>query len=88
MFLAYATPRGRALVDRRLYLPEHSWRADQGRCRSAGVPDETAFATEPALAAQMIAAALDTEGLPRSTPKICVRDSRHLLLSGLVFLAS
>ncbi|WP_419197547.1 IS701 family transposase [Microbispora hainanensis] len=59
VFLAYATPRGRALIDRRLYLPEHSWRADQSRCRSAGVPDEIAFATKPALAAQMIAAALD-----------------------------
>jgi SRSO17 transposase len=59
VFLAYATPRGRALIDRRLYLPEQSWLADQGRCRSAGVPEETAFATKPALAAQMIAAALD-----------------------------
>jgi SRSO17 transposase len=59
VFLAYATPRGRALIDRRLYLPEHSWLADQSRCRSAGVPDQIAFATKPALAAQMIAAALD-----------------------------
>jgi SRSO17 transposase len=59
VFLAYATPRGRALIDRRLYLPEHSWLADQSRCRSAGVPDEIAFATKPALAAQMITAALD-----------------------------
>lgn len=33
VFLAYATPRGRALLDRRLYLPEHSWLADPGRPR-------------------------------------------------------
>ncbi|WP_433425931.1 IS701 family transposase [Microtetraspora malaysiensis] len=59
VFLAYATPRGRALIDRRLYLPEQSWLADQPRCRSAGVPGEIAFATKPALAAHMIAAALD-----------------------------
>jgi SRSO17 transposase len=50
VFLAYATPRGRALIDRRLYLPEHSWLADQSRCRAAGVPAQTAFATKPALA--------------------------------------
>ncbi|SDK62492.1 SRSO17 transposase [Nonomuraea maritima] len=60
VFLAYATARGRALVDRRLYLPEHSWLADPARCAQAGVPEEAAFATKPALAAEMIAAALDT----------------------------
>ncbi|MFB9629995.1 IS701 family transposase [Nonomuraea helvata] len=59
VFLAYATPRGRALLDRRLYLPEHTWLADRGRCAKAGVPEQTAFATKPALAAEMIADALD-----------------------------
>ncbi|TMR01829.1 IS701 family transposase [Nonomuraea turkmeniaca] len=59
VFLAYATPAGRALLDRRLYLPEHTWLADIGRCRSAGVPDGTGFATKPALATQMVLAALD-----------------------------
>jgi SRSO17 transposase len=59
VFLAYATTRGRALLDRRLYLPEHSWMADPERCLAAGVPDDAAFATKPALAAAMIAAALD-----------------------------
>ncbi|WP_433423786.1 transposase [Microtetraspora malaysiensis] len=44
VFLAYPTPRGRALIDRRRYLPEHSWLADQPRCRSAGVPGEIPFA--------------------------------------------
>ncbi|GAA3167138.1 hypothetical protein GCM10020001_110860 [Nonomuraea salmonea] len=59
VFLAYATPRGRALLDRRLYLSEHPWLADPDRCRSAGVPDEATFATKPTLAAAMIAAALE-----------------------------
>lgn len=59
VFLAYATPRGRTLIDRRLYLPEHSWLADRARCQAAGVPAATQFATKPALAGQMIAAALD-----------------------------
>ena len=39
MFLAYVSPLGRALVDKRLYLPE-SWTSDKGRCRAAGVPEE------------------------------------------------
>ena len=32
-------PLGRALVDKRLYLPE-SWASDKGRCAAAGVPEE------------------------------------------------
>jgi SRSO17 transposase len=28
VFFAYGTQRGRALIDRRLYLPEHSWCSD------------------------------------------------------------
>ncbi len=39
MFLAYVSPLGRALVDKRLYLPE-SWTLDKGRCAAAGVPEE------------------------------------------------
>ena len=63
MFLAYATPRGRALIDRRLYLPEGDWASDPSGCAAAGVPDEVEFATKPALARQMIADALDA-GVP------------------------
>ncbi|MFE1409007.1 IS701 family transposase [Streptomyces sp. NPDC058770] len=59
VFLAYATSRGRALIDRRLYLPEHSWCSDPERRRAAGIPDEVQFATKPRLAGEMIAAALD-----------------------------
>ena len=39
MFLAYVSPLGRALVDKRVYLPE-SWTSDEDRCAAAGVPEE------------------------------------------------
>ena len=39
MFLAYVSPLGRALVDKRLYLPE-SWTSGDARCQAAGVPVE------------------------------------------------
>uniref|UniRef100_UPI003530269D IS701 family transposase n=1 Tax=Nonomuraea sp. G32 TaxID=3067274 RepID=UPI003530269D len=63
VLLAYATPAGRAMLDRRLYLPEHTWLADRGRCQAAGIPDDADFATKPALATAMILAALDA-GVP------------------------
>jgi SRSO17 transposase len=49
---------GRRFIDRALYLPR-SWTSDPARCRAAGVPQDTAFATKPALATAMIARALD-----------------------------
>jgi SRSO17 transposase len=58
VYLAYAAPGGHALIDRELYLPR-CWIADPGRCRSAGIPDGTAFATKPALARRMLARTLD-----------------------------
>lgn len=53
VFLAYATDLGQTLLDRELYLPKE-WTEDRERCRSAGIPDERAFATKPALAQQML----------------------------------
>lgn len=44
-FLAYASPRGRALIDRELYVPK-SWTDDRDRCRAAGIGDEVPFATK------------------------------------------
>ena len=58
VFLSYASPRGRALIDRRIYLPK-SWIDDPARCQVAGLPEGTEFATKPAQAVQMIEAALD-----------------------------
>ncbi len=59
VFLAYTTPQGRTLIDRRLYLPEHSWCTDARRRRAAGIPETVQFATKPRLAGEMITAALD-----------------------------
>lgn len=56
VFLAYASPLGRTLIDAELYLPK-SWTEDRARCREAGIPDEVEFATKPALARQMLARA-------------------------------
>ena len=53
VFLSYASPRGRALTDRRVYLPK-SWTGDRARCAAAGVPPGTQFATKPGLALDMI----------------------------------
>ena len=57
VFLSYASPQGRALIDRRVYLPR-SWADDPQRCAAAGVPADTGFATKPELALQMITGAV------------------------------
>lgn len=48
VFLAYATGKGRALIDRELHLPK-SWAGDRERRRGAAVPEEVEFATKPVL---------------------------------------
>ena len=54
MFLAYVSPLGRALVDKRLYLPE-SWTSDPGRCAAAGVPKERgSYCSKTELALEML----------------------------------
>ena len=58
VFLAYASPLGQALIDRRLYLPE-AWTKDTPRCRKAGVPETVSFATKTEIARTMIGTALD-----------------------------
>ena len=62
VFCAYATGKGRALIDRELYLPK-SWTDDRDRCREAGVPDDVQFAAKPELARLMLGRALDA-GVP------------------------
>ncbi|MDX8037653.1 IS701 family transposase [Lentzea sp. BCCO 10_0856] len=62
VFLAYATSKGRTLIDRELYLPK-SWTEDRDRCRDAAVPEEVEFATKTVQARQMLARALDA-GVP------------------------
>lgn len=53
VFLAYASQKGHALLDRELYLPLR-WIEDRERCREAGIPDSVSFATKPELACLMI----------------------------------
>jgi SRSO17 transposase len=62
VFLAYASPRGHALIDRELYLPQ-SWAQDRDRCVAAGVPGEVEFTTKPRQAQAMISRAVQA-GLP------------------------
>lgn len=58
VFLAYASPKGHALIDRELYLPK-SWTQDPERCHAAYVPGEITFATKPTLALHMLQRAWD-----------------------------
>jgi SRSO17 transposase len=59
VFLALASSRGRALIDRELYLPK-SWSGDVARRKEAGVPLEVEFATKPQLAQGMLARAFES----------------------------
>jgi SRSO17 transposase len=55
VFAAYASPRGYALLDKRLFLPE-AWLMDDYAARRAKckVPPDLTFRTKPQLAAQML----------------------------------
>ncbi len=62
VFLAYASERGAAFIDRALYLPRE-WTVDRDRRTEAGVPRAIRFATKIALAQRMLARAF-TAGVP------------------------
>lgn len=64
VFLALSGSRGRALVDRELYLPE-GWCGDKGRRKAAGVPKSVKFATKPQLALRMLGRAFAAGIRPR-----------------------
>src|ERR1700712_3021952 len=53
VFLAYASPKGHALIDRELYLSRKEWCEDGARRAAAAIPEEVTFATKPALAGRM-----------------------------------
>ena len=53
VFLSYRSRRGAAFIDRALYLPK-AWIEDPARCRAAGIPEKTVFATKPEPARTMI----------------------------------
>src|SRR5947207_7325180 len=54
VFLAHVGPRGRALVDKRLYL-HREWTQDPERCAAADVPEAAcAYQTKPELALSLL----------------------------------
>jgi SRSO17 transposase len=62
VFLAYASDRGHAFLERELYLPQE-WATDQERRTEAGVPPTVGFATKGQLARRMLARAF-AAGVP------------------------
>lgn len=64
VFLALLGSKGRALIDRELYLPK-SWCKDSSRRSEASIPEEVRFATKPQLAIQMLRRAFESGLKPR-----------------------
>jgi SRSO17 transposase len=62
VFLAYASARGQAVLDRALSLPQE-WAQDRERCTRAGIPAARRFATKPELARRMLEPAFQA-GVP------------------------
>ena len=63
MFLAYVSPLGRSLVDKRLYLPQ-VWASDAARCQAAGVPAERrGYRSKTESALEMLARAREMDHL-------------------------
>ena len=58
VFVAYASCRGQAFIDRELYLPEE-WAKDEERRERAAVPEEVGMRTKPELAKEMLQRAMD-----------------------------
>ena len=59
--MTYTSARGRALIDRELYLPK-TWTDDRDRCAEAGVGQDVGFVTKPELARRMLERLLATRG--------------------------
>ncbi len=60
VFLAYASSKGRALIDRELYLPQR-WCDDPVRRAEAAIGEQVRFATKPAQGLVMLNRALDAD---------------------------
>jgi SRSO17 transposase len=60
VFLAHASSKGRALVDRELYLPK-TWTEYAERCRAGGVPEAVTFQTKPQLGRRMLERVLEAK---------------------------
>lgn len=61
VFMSYVSPKGTALTDRDLYLPQPDWAGDGARRRAAGVPPEVHYASKAQLATRMLARALASD---------------------------
>lgn len=64
VFLAYASTRGAAFIDRALYIPK-SWVNEPERLKKAGISEDYRFMTKPQLGLKMLREAL-TDDLPAS----------------------
>lgn len=64
VFLAYASDRGAAFIDRALYLPRE-WTTDRDRRAEAGIPVGVRFASKITLAQRMLARAFDADAPAR-----------------------
>jgi SRSO17 transposase len=65
VFVGYVSTKGYTVLDRRLYLPVE-WVTDAAyaeRRTQCGIPPEVTFKTKPALAQEMLAAVVKTQGL-------------------------
>ena len=62
VFLTYASKKGHAPIDRRLYIPK-AWTTNSKRMKEARVPEEVDFRTKPQLALRMIKDATEA-GVP------------------------
>jgi hypothetical protein len=80
VFFASASSRGRALIDRRLCLPEQTWCQDTERRTRSGSLGHLAFATKPALAGQTIAAAMEA-GISAPQTRHTARTRAYVLCS-------
>lgn len=58
VFLAYISPHGHSLIDRRLYLPQ-SWASDSEKRALVSVPESIEFTTKPMLARAMLQSAFE-----------------------------